>query len=322
MTRRKLLGGIVLWFFVFAYLPPKSIAESPKSLTNSIGMKLVLIPKGTFSMGSPASETGTQEDERPHEVTLSKNFYMGAFEVTQSQYKFTMGEYPSRNQGNGLARDALDNPVEQVSWQQAIRFCELLSALPEEKKAGRVYRLPTEAEWEYACRAGSNTAYHFGESSKNLEEFAWFAGNTEFQTYPVGKKKPNPWGLYDMHGNVKEWCSDWYGDYLPQTNTKRQGTRRTRRVNPNSPIVFTDPEGPANGNQHISRGGSYRMQADSCRSATRNPMDVVEPMMMMPIGPPSRFNYLALKLFPIRPELMQEVTRDDIGFRVVFSAKE
>lgn len=295
-------------------------------------MKLVLIPKGTFSIGSPASETGTQEDERPHEVTLSKNFYMSAFEVTQTQYEFTMGKNPSFYQGKRLARrdpktgsvieflNGSDYPVDQVSWEDAQRFCELLSSLPEEKKAGRVYRLPTKAEWEYACRAGSNTAYHYGESSKQLEEYAWFAGNGNNQTHPVGKKKPNTWGLHDMHGNVKEWCSDWYGNYLPQTNTNRQGIRRTRRVNPNSPIVFTDSEGPANGNQHISRGGSCDTAADSCRSATRNPMDQKEPMILPPIGPGPRIriSYLALS----RPRSMQEVTRRDIGFCVVVSAKE
>jgi len=300
-------------------------------------MKLVLIPKGTFSMGSPASETGTQEDERPHDVTLSKNFYMGAFEVTQTQYEFIMGENPSFYQGKRLSRrdpttgsvieflNGSDYPVDQVSWINAQRFCELLSSLPEEKKAGRVYRLPTEAEWEYACRAGSNTAYHFGESSKQLEEYAWFAGNSNNKTHPVGKKKPNPWGLYDIHGNVKEWCSDWYGDYLPPTNSFRQGNRRNRRVNPNSTIVFTDPEGPANGNQHISRGGSCFMAADSCRSAARNPMDEVrESMRFPPIGRPGIFSDSTYRdLINYRDLIKRSLVVEplSIGFRVVVGTK-
>ena len=129
-------------------------------------------------------------------------------------------------------------------------FCRKLSALPEEKKAGRVYRLPTGAEREYACHAGSKTAYSFGESSRSLGAYAWFDDNSDAKTHPVGKKKPNAWGLYDMHGNVWEWCSDWYGAY-PRGSA-------------------TDPTGPRSGSARVNRGGSWASVAAHCRSADRD----------------------------------------------------
>ena len=148
------------------------LAQSPKEITNSIGMKLVLIPKGTFMMGSPESEVRIA-DAIQHEVTISKDYYLAVTEVTQGQYNQVMGTNPSWNQGDKIQVESSMHPVEQVSWENAIEFCKKLSDLPEEKKAGRVYRLPTEAEWEYACRAGSKTAYSFGESAKSLSEYAW-----------------------------------------------------------------------------------------------------------------------------------------------------
>ncbi len=245
-----------------------AFGQQPKEITNSIGMKLVLIPKGTFTMGSPESEQvgelSRELDESQHEVTISQDYYLGVYEVTQSQYKKVMGENPSEFQGGKVAMlrpqtgqlakeiDSSNHPVEAVSWQDAVKFCQQLSELPEEKKAGRVYRLPTEAEWEYACRASSNTAFNFGKGVRpfaDLGDHAWFRDNSNKQTHPVGEKKPNAWGLHDMHGNVWEWCSDWYGEY---------------------PIgSATDPIGPGQGSYRVQRGGSWFFEPARCRSAYR-----------------------------------------------------
>ena len=229
-------------------------AQSPKTITNSIGMKLVLIPKGTFQMGSPIEEAGADDDEEQHQVTISKDYYLGVTEVTQGQYEKVMGTNPSYFQKRVIRKsDSSMYPVEQVSWEDAVEFCKRLSDLPEEKAASRVYRLPTEAEWEYACRAGSKTAYSFGEGSKSLGDYAWFDGNSNTQTHPVGEKKANAWGLYDMHGNVWEWCSDWYGEY------------------PKGAV--SDPVGPREGSYRVGRGGSWSDGAALCRSALRGRSD-------------------------------------------------
>ncbi len=229
------------------------LAQSPKEITNSIGMKLVLTPKGTFMMGSPESEEARFEDETQHEVTISKDYYLGVHEVTQAQYEKVMGTKPSYFQGDEIKGSSTNNPVESVSWLDAVEFCKKLSDLPEEKAAGRVYRLPTEAEWEYACRAGSKSAYSFGESSKSLGDYAWFDGNSNNQTHPVGEKKANAWGLYDMHGNVWEWCSDWYGGY--DNNS------------------VSDPVGSREGSFRVIRGGSWLDDAAYCQSAIRYRID-------------------------------------------------
>jgi len=225
-------------------------AQSPKTITNSIGMKLVLIPKGTFQMGSPIEEKRVSYHEEQHQVTISKDYYLGVTEVTQGQYEKVMGINPSYFQSEKIKGSSSDHPVEQVSWEDAVEFCKKLSDLPEEKQAGRVYRLPTEAEWEYACRAGSKTNFSFGESSKSLGDYAWFIENSNGQTHPVGEKKANAWGLYDMHGNVWEWCSDWFGDY------------------PKGAV--SDPVGPREGSRRVDRGGSWLSEAAFCRSAYRS----------------------------------------------------
>ena len=171
--------------------------------TNSIGMKLRLIPAGEFMMGSPGTESGREDDETQHRVSITKPFYLGVTEVTQEQYQKVMGTNPSYFKGP-------QNPVETVSWADAVEFCRKLSAMPAEKTAGHVYRLPTEAEWEYACRAGTTTAYSFGDDASRLGDYGWFGGNSDSKTHQVGEKKPNAWGLYDMHGGVYEWCQDRY----------------------------------------------------------------------------------------------------------------
>ena len=215
----------------------KAAAMPPfRELTNSIGIKMLLIQAGKFVMGEVRNGPA-------HEVTLTKPFYLGVTEVTNAQWKAVMGEIPSDE-------NAPDHPVERVGWEDVVGFCEKLSALSEERKAGRVYRLPTEAEWEYACRAGTKTAYSFGDDENLLGDVAWFEVNADRRTHPVGKKKPNPWGLYDMHGNAFEWVSDWYHAF------------------PNYPV--RDPSGPARGSSRVRRGGSWNHPAGRCRSAHRH----------------------------------------------------
>jgi len=202
-------------------------------IQNSIGMKLKWLPPGNFQMGS--------NDVR-HEVKLTKPFMLGVHEVTQEQYERVMDVNPSAFKGS-------NNPVDNVSWDDAVEFCRKLSELPAEKAAGRVYRLPTEAEWEYACRAETTTAYSFGDDDTELGEYAWLKQNSGDKTHPVGGKKPNAWGLYDMHGNVWEWCQDWYGEY---------------------PIgTVTDPTGATSGLSRVIRGGGCINNAKYCRSAYR-----------------------------------------------------
>ena len=225
--------------------------QKPTESTNSIGMKLILIPAGSFTMGSPVGEVGRMFDETPHRVTLTKSYYLGSYEVTQDQYEKVMGSNPSTFKG-------AKNPVEMESWDDAISFCKKLSELPDEKAAGREYRLPTEAEWEYACRAGSTTTYSFGDRAESLGEYAWFKENAGNETHPVGEKKPNRWGLYDMHGNVWEWCQDWYTGYPPAASTDPQG--------PDGGEGWFDP-------LRVVRGGTGLHDADYCRSARRVGID-------------------------------------------------
>lgn len=217
-------------------------AQQLKAITNSIGMKLVLILPGSFRMGSPDEEKERLNNETQHLVTISRWFYIGAYEVTQGEYERVMGNNPSGCKG-------AENPAEMVSWADAISFCKKLSELSEEKAAGREYRLPTEAEWEYACRATSGATYCFGDSVESLGEYAWSHENSERKIHPVGEKKANRWGLYDMHGNVWEWCQDCSADYPPDAST--------------------DPQGPNKGSDRILRGGCSGSDAALCRSAFR-----------------------------------------------------
>ena len=211
----------------------------PVVTTNSVGMKLALIPPGEFMMGSDEFE----EDEKPvHKVMLTRPIQLGVYEVTQEQYLSLISGHLSK--WNGLSR-----PVDQVSWTDAVAFCALLSDLPEEKSAGRKYRLPTEAEWEYSCRAGTATVYGFGDDVSKLGDFAWYKENTRLGTRPVGEKLPNAWGIFDMHGNTWEWCADWKGNY-PQ-------------------LSVVDPEGPLNGSARVSRGGHWDTSSISTRTANR-----------------------------------------------------
>ena len=219
-------------------------AERPRELRNSIGMEFVLIEPGTFQMGSPADESGRDEDETLHTVTISQPFYLGKYEVTQGQWQAVMGNNPSYYSACG------SNCPVGVSWEDVQAFLVALNR----KEGVNVYRLPTEAEWEYAARAGTQTAYHFGNSENLLEQYDWYRGNTSFffnrQPRQVGGKRPNAWGLYDMHGNVPELVSDWYGPY------------------PRGPV--TDPRGPSTGTKRVLRSGNWFFsEAHRCRAANR-----------------------------------------------------
>ena len=226
--------------FVLAVIPATmAMAQSPDieairkehpDQTNSLSMKFVYIPPGTFMMGE-----GPQ-----HQVTISKAYYMQTTEMTQAQWRAVMGK-------NNSFYGGCDNcPEEQVSWEDVQEFIRKLNQLDP----GQGYRLPTEAEWEYACRAGSTGAYCFGDDEGRLGEYGWYEGNeTQNETHPVGQKKPNAWGLYDMHGNVWEWCQDWHGPY------------------PASAV--TDPRGPSSGSDRVFRGGGFESGARVIYSTMR-----------------------------------------------------
>ena len=206
-------------------------------------MTFALIPAGTFQMGSDGPQASS--NEKPvHPVRISKAFYLGTTEVTQGQWKAIMGadNNPSDFKGDDL-------PVETVSWNDAQAFIRKLNA----KEGGEKYRLPTEAEWEYAARAGTETAYSFGDDESQLGEYAWYHANSGGKTHPVGELKANDWGLHDMHGNVWEWVQDWYGNYAAATA--------------DTPAV--DSGGPAAGAYRVFRGGCWDRLARSCRSSLR-----------------------------------------------------
>jgi len=218
--------------------------ELSLDLGDKATMKLVLVPAGKFTMGGPASEKDSANEGPQHEVTISKPFYMGATEVTQAQYEAIMGKNPGSFKGP-------QNPVESVSWNDAVEFCKALS-----KKTGKTVTLPTEAQWEYACRAGSKTRFCYGDDPDNttIGDYAWYSANSESKTHPVGQKKPNDWGLYDMHGNVWEWCSDWFTDsYAKASNV--------------------DPTGPDSGKAPVVRGGGCINNPLYCRSSFRYGMN-------------------------------------------------
>lgn len=237
----------------------------PKVVANSLGMKFALIPAGKFTMGSPKSEVHRGTDEEQHDVAITKDFAIGVYEVTQGQYERIMGNNPSCFTPTGLgkakikSKETSQHPVECVTWQQAIEFCKKLGEKVEEKQAGHSYRLPTEAEWEYACRAGTTTALHLGDVVDSYQ--ANFNGLSPYgagrggsflrRTAPVGEYPANKFGLFDMHGNVMEWCNDWYDADYYSTSPKE------------------DPPGPSNGKERVTRGGSWSNSGKACRSAVR-----------------------------------------------------
>jgi endoglucanase len=225
--------------------PPKEdkTKSPPKELTVDLGggvkLEMVLIPAGEFMMGSPDSDKSAASDEKPqHRVRITKPFYLGKYPVTQEQWTALMGDNPSYFKGP-------KNPVEEVSWDDCLQFLRRLN----EKAGGGTWQFPTEAQWEYACRAGSTTKYCFGDDESGLGEYGWYDKNSGGKPHSVGEKKPNAWGLYDMHGNIWQWCEDWYDSgYYAHSPTD-------------------DPAGPATGSERVSHGGCWFSPARSARSA-------------------------------------------------------
>jgi formylglycine-generating enzyme required for sulfatase activity/tRNA A-37 threonylcarbamoyl transferase component Bud32 len=211
----------------------------PETWFNELGMQFRLIPAGSFMMGASPDDSEARDDERPqHRVEITRPFYIGVYEVTQEQYELVMGSNPSRFKGSR-------RPVECVDWDEAKMFCRMLG-----KMTGEKYRLPSEAEWEFACRAGTTTKYYWGDNVNG--DYGWYADNSKGETHEVGRKQPNDWGLYDMSGNVWEWCQDWYdAGYYSRSPSK-------------------DPVGPPSGNVRVLRGGSWGDDARHLRSSVRD----------------------------------------------------
>ncbi|MCA9122908.1 MAG: SUMF1/EgtB/PvdO family nonheme iron enzyme [Planctomycetaceae bacterium] len=234
----------------------RSVPIPSDIVTISIGMQLKLIQAGEFMMGSPAWESGACDEEKPqHLVRITRPYYLGIHTVTQSEYEQVIGRNPSQITGDH------QQPVECVSWYDAVSFCNRLSdkeglqlyykidGKAVSINGGSGYRLPTEAEWEYACRAGTTTKWSCGDSERSLEEFAWFSKNSGGQMHVVGTLRPNEFGIYDMHSNVWEWCWDWFQGYKADE--------------------LTDPSGPVSGETRVMRGGSFGSSAFVCRAAYR-----------------------------------------------------
>lgn len=246
----------------------------PSRTGEEVSFEMVFIPGGTFQIGSQAGEAGRRDDEGPQQVVRLDPFYLATTEVT---LKLFLAFYRETNRpqqdvwysaGDGGAKvDAVTgptpvygdltmgrgekNPATGMTWQNAVVFCQWLS-----RKTGRQYRLPTEAEWEYACRGGTKTIFGFGNDSARLPDFAWYRGSSRSGTHPVGQKQPNRWGLYDLQGNVSEWVYDFYS---PEAYSDL--AKESENVN---------PTGPKSGKVHVARGGSYRSTAEELRCAARD----------------------------------------------------
>lgn len=252
VPQAEMRAGQDIWAFPTSKV---SHARTSSSFVNSIGMTMRRIPAGSFSMGS----TEERDEEPRHLVTISKPFYLGVYPVTQDEFSTLMHANPSQNLGDGRL------PVDSTTWFDAIDFCNALSEAEGWTPFYRVkkdsvevidwngsgYRLPTEAEWEYACRAGSPARFSFGEDERSLGDYAWYVKNSNIKTHPVGGRKANAWDLFDMQGNVWEWCWDWYDKSYYSESSE------------------IDPHGPPGGERRIQRGGSRSNEAEWCRPATR-----------------------------------------------------
>ncbi|MFN9733782.1 MAG: SUMF1/EgtB/PvdO family nonheme iron enzyme [Microcystis sp.] len=259
ITRRKWLynsvgmiifGGAIALVIdkrdVWLKLPSTSPSDEPikptftEKLPGGLQLEMVELPGGEFMMGSPDSDPDAQSNEKPQHQVKVNSFAIGKYPITQAQYQAVMGNNPSYFKNNP------QNPVERVSWNDAQAFCQKLSQI-----TGKTYRLPTEAEWEYACRAGTTTRYYFGDDANQLGDYAWHNGNSQDKTHPVGQKRPNAWGLYDMSGNVWEWCEDnWHDNYI---GAPKDGSAWLTNDN----------------DYQILRGGSWYLNPNFCRSAFR-----------------------------------------------------
>jgi formylglycine-generating enzyme required for sulfatase activity len=232
------------WYKVAENVATVTSTEKQTYISNSLGMTFRLIPPGTFVMGSPSDELGRGTDETQYTVTLSESFYIQTAEVTQGQWLNVMNSNPS-----SAATCGHNCPVENISWNDAQSFIVALNAMGE-----GAYTLPTEAQWEYAARAGSNTAFANGgitetTSSANLDVMGWYVSNSDASPHAIAQKNANAWGLFDMHGNILEWCNDWYDTY------------------PTGSV--TDPVGPSSGSERVRRGCGFNNEARHCRSAYR-----------------------------------------------------
>ena len=255
MRLNKAIAATCLLTMIFAIYPgcrrTEDTGSAPDAITTQSGLEMVAIGGGWFEMGS---SEGSDDESPVHKVWVSP-FWMDRYEVVQEQFKKFQFPDPSHFKNP-------KNPLDQINWTDATMYCnerslaEGLEPCYDEETwdcnfAANGYRLPTEAEWEYACRAGTDSQYSFGRAIQKLKAHAWFADNSSGKTHPVGLKQPNPWGLYDMHGNVSEWCSDFYvEDYYKQSSER-------------------DPRGPAKGQERVLRGGAWNSTADSCRSTYR-----------------------------------------------------
>ena len=261
---QKILNLMIATAMMLLIISCSKDDRNPVELEKQGTIPMVLIPAGTFQMGNTGAYSGYDSEKPVHTVTISKAFYMSKYEITQKQYQAVMDTNPSNFIGENL-------PVEMVTWYNAIAFCNALSQLEGLAPCYTIngtnvscnweangYRLPTEAEWEYAAKAGTSTDFYSGSLTHsgsspidpNLDKIGWYAGNSASKTQSVGQKQANAFGLYDMSGNLYEWCWDWYGDYTSAT--------------------ATDPKGPTYGSNRIHRGGSWISTAYYCRSALRN----------------------------------------------------
>ena len=226
-------------------------ATAPEAVTTKLGIEMLDLPAGSFTMGD---NSGDSDEQPAHQVSVSR-FSIDVHEVTQENYEKLMGKNPAKFKNP-------ESPVERASWVSAAQYCNMRSSMEGFEPCydtqtyrcnfeANGYRLPTEAEWEYACRAGTTTPWSLGANQAGLTKHAWFKANGEKTTHPVARKEPNPWGLYDMHGNVAEWCNDFYAESYGHG----EGT--------------LDPSGPASGEERVLRGGSWKSSPASCRSSAR-----------------------------------------------------